>query len=43
MVEGVRDAGGPCARDEDNVAAVMGEGGTDIESTDTMVVPRLAP
>ncbi len=42
VVEGVGDAGGPCARDKDNVAAVVGEGGTDI-GTDTMVVPRLAP
>ncbi len=24
VVKGVRDAGGPCARDEDNVAAVVG-------------------
>ena len=42
MVEGVGDAGGPCARDKDNVAAVVGEGGTYIEGTDTVMIPRLA-
>ena len=43
VVEGVGDAGGPGARDEDNVTAVVGEGGTDdVEGPDTMMVPRLA-
>ena len=42
VVEGVGDAGGPGARDKDNVTAVVGEGGTDIKGTDTVVVPRLA-
>ena len=43
VVEGVGDAGGPGARDEDNVTAVVWEGGTDVESPDTTIVPRLAP
>ena len=42
MVEGVGDAGGPGARDEDNVTTVVGEGGTDVEGPDTMMVLRLA-
>ena len=42
MVEGVGDAGGPGARDKDNVTAVVGEGRTDVEGPDTMMVPRLA-
>ena len=42
MVEGVGDAGGPGARDKDNVTAVVGEGRTDVKGPDTMMVPRLA-
>ncbi len=43
VIEGVGDAGGPGARDEDNVTAVVWEGGTNVEGPDTMMVPRLAP
>jgi hypothetical protein len=42
VIEGVRNACGPCLGDKDVVTAIMEERGGDVETSDAVMVPRLA-
>ncbi len=42
MIEGIGNASDTSTRDEDGVATIVGESGTEVERTNAVVVPRLA-